>query len=183
MGWTGGRGNSLPPSCSQKVWPSNIQSPFPHNREVWLGYPKKILAATDCHGWITVHWASPHHCLLCQRDAWHRTGNANFVPSGDFLKTHFWLLQREQLSSHWVYTVQESLPVKICYEHCGRKVRNKHNLSHSSQIHHWALTCEPTDLQTLGSMVKRCCVSASSYGCWKDALGLSSPATSIPVNA
>lgn len=145
MGWAGGRGNSLPPSCSQ-VWPSSTQSPFLHNREVWQGYLKKMLAATDCHGWITVHWVSPHHCLLCQRDVWQRTGNANFVPSGDFLKTHFWLLQREQLSSHRVYTVQESLPEKIYYEHCRRKVHNKHNLSHSSQIHYWALTYEPTDL-------------------------------------
>lgn len=170
-------------SCSQQVWPSSIQIPFLHNREVWLGYLKKVLAAPDCQGWITVHWAWPPHCLLCQSPAWQRAGNANFVPSGDFLKTDFWLLQREQLSSHRVYTVQESLLVKIYYEHCRRKVHNKHNLSHSSQIHYWALTYEPTDLWTLGSMAKRCYVSANSYGCWKDALGLFSLATCIPVNA
>lgn len=141
MGWTEGRGNSLPPSCPQKVWPSSIQSPFLH-REVWLGYLNKVLAATDCH--CALGFTPP--LPLCQMNVWQRTGNANFVPSGDFLKTDFWLIQKEQLSSHRVYAVQESLLVKIYYEHCRGKAHNKHNLSHSSQIHCWALTYEPTDL-------------------------------------
>lgn len=52
-----------------------------------------MIAASDCHGLIPVHCASPPYYLLCQKAVWQRTGNANFVPSGDFPKTAFWLLQ------------------------------------------------------------------------------------------
>lgn len=183
MGRTGRRGHSLPPSCSQRLWPSSIQSPFLHNTEKcdWVTRRKWLQLLTATAGSLCSGFTP--HCLLCQKHVWQNTEGANFVPSGHFLETHFWLLQMEQLSSHRVYTVQESLLVKIYYEHCRRKMYNKHNLSHISQIHYWAPTYEPSDLQTLGSVAKRCCVSANSSGCWKDALGLSTPARCIPANA